>query len=161
MRVLLIEDDAMIAEAVHTALSRASASVDWVHDGASGLAAARTEPFAAVLLDLGLPRRDGLHVLRDLRAAGSRVPVIVITARDGVADRIEALDSGADDYLVKPFDVNELGARLRAVLRRHDGRAELTLQGAGMRMDPARRQFTVEGKEITLSAREFSLMELF
>jgi two-component system response regulator QseB len=159
--VLLIEDDAMIAEAVRTALSRAGASVDWVHDGPSGLAAARSEPFAAVLLDLGLPRRDGVQVLRELRASGCRVPVLVITARDGVADRIDALDSGADDYLVKPFDVNELGARLRAVLRRHDGRADDALHAAGMRMDPTRRQFSVEGKEIMLSAREFSLMELF
>jgi len=160
VRVLLVEDDAMIADAVRTALARAGITVDWVRDGAAGLAAARSEPFAAVLLDLGLPRRGGLEVLRELRAASNRIPVLIITARDGVEDRIEGLDSGADDYLVKPFDVDELAARLRAVLRRHEGRAERALQGGGMRLDPARREFTVDDRPVVLSAREFALMEL-
>ena len=160
MRVLLVEDDAMIAEAVRTALARAGITVDWVRDGPAGLAAARSEPFAAVLLDLGLPRGDGLDVLRVLRAAANRIPVLIITARDRVEDRIEGLDSGADDYLVKPFDVDELAARLCAVLRRHEGRAERTLHGAGMRLDPVQREFTVDGQPVTLSPREFALMEL-
>lgn len=158
--MLLVEDDAMIAEAVRTALARGGITVDWVRDGEAGLAAARSEPFAAVLLDLGLPRRDGLDVLRQLRARGNRIPVLIITARDEVGDRIEGLDSGADDYLVKPFDADELAARLRAVLRRHEGRAERTLHGCGMQLDPARHAFAVDGRPVALSAREYALMEL-
>jgi len=160
MRVLLVEDDPMFAEAVRTALARTGITVDWARDGEAGLAAARMEPFAAVLLDLGLPRRDGLDVLRALRAGAQEVPVIIVTARDPVDDRIAGLDAGADDYLVKPFDVYELAARLRAVLRRHEGRADPALQAAGLRLDPARREFTVDGHPMVLSAREFALMAL-
>jgi two-component system response regulator QseB len=160
MRVLLVEDDAMIAQALRTGLLRDGITVDWAADGASGLAAALAETFSAVLLDLGLPRRDGLQVLRELRAKGRPVPVIVLTARDGVDDRIAGLDAGADDYVVKPFDVGELGARLRAVVRRHAGRAEPVLEAAGVRMDPARREVTVDDKPVSLTAREFALLEL-
>lgn len=160
MRVLLVEDDAMIGDAVRVGLSRAGIKVDWVRDGAAGLAAASSDPFAAVLLDLGLPTRDGLQVLRELRARSCRVPVIVITARDGIEDRIAGLDAGADDYVVKPFDVDELAARLRAVARRHQGRAEPGLQAAGIRLDPASREVSVDGELVMLSGREFALLEL-
>jgi two-component system response regulator QseB len=160
VRVLLVEDDAMIADAVRVGLARAGITVDWVKDGAAGLAASLSEPFAAVLLDLGLPRRDGLEVLRELRARKHRVPVIVLTARDGVEDRIAGLDSGADDYVVKPFDVGELAARLRAVVRRQEGRAEPVLDHGGIRLDSARREVAVDGRQVALSAREFALLEL-
>jgi two-component system, OmpR family, response regulator QseB len=160
VRVLLVEDDAMIGDAVRVGLARAGITVDWVRDGAAGLAAASGEPFTAVLLDLGLPTRDGLQVLRDLRARSHKVPVIIITARDGVDDRIAGLDSGADDYVVKPFDVDELAARLRAVVRRHQGRAEPALEAAGIRMEPASREVRVDGQPVALSAREFALLEL-
>ncbi|MCW7538782.1 response regulator [Aquabacterium sp. A7-Y] len=160
MRVLLIEDDRMIGQAVRTGLARCGLQVDWVRDGAGGLAAARCEPYAAVLLDLGLPQRGGLALLRDLRAAGHRVPVLIVTARDAVEDRIEGLDAGADDYLVKPFDVNELAARLRAVVRRHEGRAEPIMQCAGIRLNPSTREASVDGRPLTLSAREHALLEL-
>lgn len=160
MRVLLVEDDAMIGDAVRVGLGRAGITVDWVRDGAAGLAAASGEPFGAVLLDLGLPTRDGLQVLRELRARSHKVPVIIITARDGVEDRIAGLDSGADDYVVKPFDVDELAARLRAVVRRHQGRAEPALEAAGIRMEPASREVRVDGQPVVLSAREFALLEL-
>lgn len=160
MRVLLVEDDAMIGDAVRVGLVRAGITVDWVRDGAAGLAAASGEPFGAVLLDLGLPSRDGLQVLRELRARSHKVPVIIITARDGVEDRIAGLDSGADDYVVKPFDVDELAARLRAVVRRHQGRAEPALEAAGIRIEPASREVRVDGQPVVLSAREFALLEL-
>ena len=160
MRVLLVEDDAMIGDAVRVGLTRAGITVDWVRDGAAGLAAASGEPFGAVLLDLGLPSRDGLQVLRELRARSHKVPVIIVTARDGVEDRIAGLDSGADDYVVKPFDVDELAARLRAVVRRHQGRAEPALEAAGIRMEPASREVRVDGQPVVLSAREFALLEL-
>jgi len=160
VRVLLVEDDAMIADAVRVGLARAGLTVDWVKDGAAGLTASLSEPFAAVLLDLGLPRRDGLDVLRELRARKHRVPVIVLTARDGVEDRIAGLDSGADDYVVKPFDVGELAARLRAVVRRQEGRAAPVLERAGIRLDSARREVAVNGRPVALSAREFALLEL-
>ncbi|WP_284617245.1 response regulator transcription factor [Aquabacterium humicola] len=160
MRVLLVEDDDMLASAVCVGLARAGITVDRVADGASGIAAARSEPFAAVLLDLGLPRRDGLDVLRELRDRACRVPVIIITARDGVEDRIAGLDAGADDYVAKPFDIDELAARLRAVVRRQEGPAAPVLQAAGMRLDPARREVFVDGRQIALSAREFALLEL-
>jgi DNA-binding response OmpR family regulator len=160
VRILLVEDDVMIGEAVRVGLAHAGITVDWLRDGAAGLTAACGEPFAAVLLDLGLPTRDGLQVLRELRARSQKVPVIIITARDGVEDRIAGLDSGADDYVVKPFDVDELAARLRAVVRRHQGRAEPALEAAGIRMEPASREVYVDGQPVTLSAREFALLEL-
>ena len=124
MRVLLIEDDAMIGEAVEHALRRNHWAVDWVRDGDAADTALRTLDYDAVLLDLGLPRRDGLTVLRDLRARGGQNPVLIMTARDAVSDRIDGLDAGADDYLLKPFDVDELLARIRALIRRSAGRAE-------------------------------------
>ncbi len=158
MRVLLVEDDSMIGDAVSVALKDAAYAVDWVTDGAAASATLRHGEHQAVLLDLSLPKQDGLDVLRRLRLTGSTVPVIVITARDGVDDRIAGLDSGADDYLVKPFDVNELLARLRAVIRRQGGQAAPVLSNGRLVLDPATRQARCGDVAQLLSAREFALL---
>lgn len=164
MRVLLVEDDTMIGPAVQDGLARRGLRVDWVRDGAAGLSAASTEPFDAVLLDIGLPRLDGLALLKALRASAdpvfSQVPVLLVTARDAVTDRIAGLDAGADDYVLKPFDIDELAARLRAVSRRRDGRTSTTMTAAGMSLDTASREVRVDGQPVSLSAREFGLLEL-
>ena len=158
MRVLLVEDDAMIGEAVSVALRDAAYAVDWVRDGASAGAVLTHGEHQAVLLDLGLPGRDGLEVLRLLRQAGNAVPVIVITARDGVEERIKGLDFGADDYLVKPFDVNELLARLRAIIRRKGGQAGPVLTNGKVSLDPSTREARCGDAVEILSAREFALL---
>lgn len=159
MRILLVEDDRMIGEAVSTALKDAAYAVDWVQDGAAASLALENDEHQAVLLDLGLPRRDGLEVLRRLRQSGNALPVIVITARDGVEDRIKGLDLGADDYLVKPFDVNELLARLRAVIRRRGGQAVPILGNGRVSLDPATREARSGDAAVLLSAREFALLQ--
>ena len=158
MRVLLVEDDPMIGAAVSVALKDAAYAVDWVRDGATAESVLEHGEHQAVLLDLGLPKRDGLEVLRRLRQAGNAVPVLVITARDGVDDRIKGLDFGADDYLVKPFDVNELLARLRAVIRRHGGQAAPVLTNGKVSLDPATREARCGAAACALSAREFALL---
>ncbi len=158
MRILLVEDDPMIGEAVSIALKDAAYAVDWVRDGAAAGTALEHREHQAVLLDLGLPKRDGLEVLRRLRRAGNAIPVIVITARDGVEDRIQGLDLGADDYLVKPFDVNELLARLRAVMRRQGGQAAPVLTNGRVTLDPATREASCGKTMVVLSAREFALL---
>ena len=158
MRILLVEDDRMIGEAVSVALKDAAYAVDWVRDGAAASDAIRHAEHQAVLIDLGLPRRDGLEVLRRLRQDGNRVPVIVITARDGVDERIRGLDFGADDYLVKPFDVKELLARLRAVVRRQGGHAVPALSNGVVSLDPATREARRGDDLCTLSSREFALL---
>ncbi|MBI3343784.1 MAG: response regulator transcription factor [Gammaproteobacteria bacterium] len=158
MRILLVEDDPMIGEAVSMALKDAAYAVDWVTDGAAADNALRHGEHQAVLLDLGLPKRDGLEVLRRLRQEGNAAPVIVITARDGVDDRIKGLDFGADDYLVKPFDVNELLARLRAVIRRQGGQAAPVLTNGKISLDPATREARCGDVVELLSAREFALL---
>lgn len=158
MRILLVEDDPMIGEAVSMALKDAAYAVDWVTDGATADNTLRHGEHQAVLLDLGLPKRDGLEVLRRLRQEGNAVPVIVITARDGVDDRIKGLDFGADDYLVKPFDVNELLARLRAVIRRQGGQAAPVLTNGKISLDPATREARCGDVVELLSAREFALL---
>ncbi len=159
MRILLVEDDRMIGEAVAVALKDAAYAVDWVHDGAEANRVLEQGEHQAVLLDLGLPRRDGLEVLRRMRQAGNNVPVIVITARDSVEDRIKGLDYGADDYLVKPFDVNELLARLRAVARRRGGQAAPLLSNGLVSLDPATREARCGDVVESLSAREFALLQ--
>jgi two-component system response regulator QseB len=159
VRLLLVEDDAMIGAAAQEGLRREGHAVDWVRDGAQASAALANGVYEAMLLDLGLPKRDGLTVLRELRAKRSDLPVIVITARDAVADRVAGLDAGADDYLVKPFDLDELGARLRAVARRRSGRAAATLNVGDLELDTAARRARWKGKEVALSAREFTLVE--
>lgn len=159
MRILLIEDDLMIGEAVSIALRDAAYAVDWVKDGVTAGGVLESAEHQAVLLDLGLPKRDGLNVLRRLRQAGNTAPVIIITARDGVDDRIRGLDCGADDYLVKPFDVNELLARLRAVIRRQGGQAAPLLTNGQVTLDPTTREAHCGAAVEVLSAREFALLQ--
>jgi two-component system response regulator QseB len=159
MRVLLVEDDTMIGEAVRAGLRKQGLAVDWVQDGAAARSALSAETFELVLLDLGLPKVDGLQVLKWLRGTGSKVPVLILTARDSVDDRIKGLDAGADDYLVKPFDLDELAARVRAVLRRQSGRAENVVEHLGIKLDMGSHEVTREGVTINLSHREFALLE--
>jgi two-component system OmpR family response regulator len=159
MRLLLVEDDAMIGEAVLQVLRAEHYAVDWVRDGLNADAALKSEQYDLVLLDLGLPKRDGLDVLRALRARRAHVPVLIATARDAVGDRIAGLDAGADDYVVKPFDIDELLARIRALLRRSAGRGEPVFAHRGLSLDPATRQATVHGQPVSLSAREWAVVE--
>ncbi|TMH01301.1 MAG: response regulator transcription factor [Betaproteobacteria bacterium] len=159
MRLLLIEDDRMIGDGLRQALRLEGHAVDWVYDAQAAAATLASERFDGVLLDVGLPKGSGLDVLRGLRARGDATPVIVITARDALEDRVAGLDAGADDYLVKPFELEELNARLRAVMRRHTGRAAPQLEHEGVTLDPATRQVTLDGQPVLLSAREFALLE--
>lgn len=160
MRVLLVEDDRLLGDGVKAGLTGAGFVVDWVRDGEAALAALGGESFAVVLLDLGLPRRDGVSVLSALRAAGNLVPVLVLTARDHVADKVRALDQGADDYVVKPFDLDELAARLRALVRRSQGRADACLRHGELILDPAARTVSLKGEPITLTGKEFELLRM-
>ena len=159
MRVLLVEDDLMIGKSVQQGLRQDSYRVDWVRDGETAELALATTPYEMLLLDLGLPGTSGLDLLGRLRRGANRIPVLVITARDSVADRIAGLDSGADDYLVKPFDLDELSARMRAVLRRHAGRADPQIAVGDLRMNPATHELTQNGLPVSLSAREFALLQ--
>ena len=158
MRVLLVEDDPLLGDALRVGLGQAGFAADWVRDGRAGLVAAASEPFAAVVLDLGLPELSGLELLRRLRADRNAVPVLILTARDAVADRIAGLDAGADDYLVKPVDLGELAARLRALVRRSAGQAAPVLAVGPLHVDPAAHAVTFRGREVALSAREFALL---
>lgn len=158
MRILVIEDDRLLGDALHAGLAQRGYAVDWVQDGEQGDTALKTETYAAVVLDLGLPRLSGLELLRRLRNAGNAVPVLILTARDAVNDRVTGLDSGADDYLVKPFDLDELAARLRALTRRGRGEASAVLRVQELELDPAGRRARFRGKDIELSAREFDLL---
>ena len=160
MRFLLVEDDPMIGDTLRAALRMEGHAVDWVRDAAAAQSTLASERFDLVLLDLGLPQGNGLDVLRAARGRGDATPVIVLTARDGPGDRVAGLDAGADDYLVKPFDLDELGARIRAVLRRQAGRAAPVLSHAGVTLDPATRQVTRDGQPVLLSAREYAVLEL-
>jgi DNA-binding response OmpR family regulator len=160
MRVLLAEDDALLGDGLRAGLRQRGFDVDWVRDGVAAGRELRAEPFAAAVLDLGLPRADGLQVLSSARSAGVRTPVLVLTARDAVPDRIKGLDAGADDYIVKPVDLDELAARLRALVRRSHGQPQERLQAAGVVLDPAARQVTVGGAAATLTSREFDLLHL-
>jgi two-component system, OmpR family, response regulator QseB len=159
MRLLLVEDDAMIGESVRLGLRQDGFAVDWVQDGKAAEVALKTEPYSLLMLDLGLPKKSGLEVLRDLRAAKINIPVLVLTARDAVADRVAGLDGGADDYLVKPFDLEELAARIRALLRRHSGRSETVMRLAELALHPTSHQVFIGTKEIPLSAKEFALLQ--
>ncbi len=159
MRLLLVEDDRMIGESVQKGLRQDGFSVDWVQDGASAELALETERYDCVLLDLGLPKKDGLDVLRGMRAKRDAAPVVVITARDAVPDRIKGLDTGADDYLVKPFDLDELAARVRAVVRRREGRAEPVIEHLGLVLRPATHEASFRNEPLSLSAREFAVLE--
>jgi two-component system, OmpR family, response regulator QseB len=158
MRVLLVEDDLLLGKAVRTGLEQQGHAVDWVTDGQSAATAVLNNEFAALLLDIGLPKLDGMTLLRQLRAKNQSVPVIIITARDDVTDRIAGLDAGADDFLVKPFDLDELGARLRAVTRRAGGRASSDLVHGHLKVDPIARTVLLDGHPINLTAREFAIL---
>jgi two-component system response regulator QseB len=158
MRLLLIEDDVALGEGILQALSREGYTVDWVKDGASALHALLSEGFDLAILDLGLPKLDGLTVLKRLRESGSALPVLILTARDATEDRIAGLDAGADDYLIKPFDLSELKARLRALLRRSAGRARVMIEHAGISLDPATQQVTYQNAPVSLTPKEYQLL---
>ena len=158
MRLLLVEDDAMVGEGIRQGLRQDGFTVDWVRDGRAAELALANEVYDLMLLDLGLPRRDGLEVLAGLRARGNGLPVLVVTARDAVTDRVRGLDAGADDYLVKPFDLDELAARIRALLRRQAGRAQPVVKVGRLVLDPAARSAQWDGRPVALSAREFALL---
>ena len=159
MRLLLVEDDTMIGEAVLQVLRAEHYAVDWVRDGGMADQALRSEQYDLVLLDLGLPQRDGLEVLRSLRARRNATPVLVATARDAIGDRIAGLDAGADDYVVKPYDIDELLARIRALIRRSAGRGEPVFEHKGVSLNPATREASVHGQPVSLSAREWAVLE--
>ena len=160
MRLLLVEDDTMIGRAMRQGLGDAGFVVDWVTDGKAADLALANGVYDLVLLDLGLPGRDGMALLRDLRRRGDSIPGLVATARDAVADRIAGLNEGADDYVLKPFDLDELVARVRALLRRRTGNASPVLECGGLLLDPVRREVRLHEQPVNLSAKEFGLLEL-
>lgn len=159
MRILLAEDDLLLGDGLRAGLRQAGFQVDWVRDGVAAERELRAQPYAAAVLDLGLPLRDGMDVLSNLRRAGLTLPVLVLTARDAVPDRIRGLDSGADDYVVKPIDLDELAARLRALVRRAHGQPQELLQVLDVQLDPAGRTVQRGGQPVALSTREFDLLQ--
>lgn len=159
MRLLLVEDDPMIGESVLDLLRGDGYAVDWVKDGEMADAALATQAYDLVLLDLGLPKRDGLAVLAQLRQRKDRTPVLIATARDALEQRVKGLDMGADDYIVKPYEIEELLARIRALIRRANGRAEPVYEYAGLRIDPATREVQVDGQTVTLLSKEWAILE--
>ena len=158
MRILLAEDDPMLGDGLCAGLRQQGFQVDWVRDGEAAERELAADVYAAAVLDLGLPRKDGLAVLQALRARGVSTPVLVLTARDAVPDRIRGLDLGADDYVIKPVDLHELGARLRSLVRRAHGQAQDSLRCGPVVLEPAARQVSLEGVPVTLSLREFDLL---
>lgn len=160
MRILLVEDDRLLGDGLHAGLTQAGYAVDWLRDGEAAVAALSTESFAAVVLDLGLPKRDGLSVLQWLRGRRDATPVLILTARDQLEDKIRGLDLGADDYVLKPFDLDEIAARLRALVRRAHGRPEPVLALGEIELNPAARSVTRAGQPVELTAREFDLLHL-
>ena len=160
MRLLLVEDDTMIGESVLDLLRDEGYAVDWVKDGEVALSVLADESYDLIILDLGLPKCDGLTVLRTLRDRKNRTPVLVATARDAIAQRIEGLDTGADDYIVKPYDMGEVLARIRSLVRRSVGRAEPVYEFAGVSIDPATHELKVDGQAVVVSAREWAILEM-
>jgi DNA-binding response OmpR family regulator len=158
MRLLLVEDDALLGDGLRAGLALDGYSIDWVRDGEAARLALLTEEYAACVLDLGLPRRDGLAVLKDLRGRGKHTPVLILPARDSIDDMVAGLAAGADDYLLKPVDLADLRARLRALLRRATGAGAPLLQHENLTLDPASKQVTLSGKPVPLSAREYALL---
>ena len=158
MKILLVEDDRLLGDGIRAGLQQAGFAVDWAQDGRAAELALSGEAYDAVVLDLGLPRLSGMEVLARARAVRNPVPVLILTARDTVPDRIAGLDAGADDYLVKPFDLGELQARLRALIRRGQRQAEPLLAHGALRLDPAGRSVSWEGKPVELSAREYAVL---
>jgi two-component system OmpR family response regulator/two-component system response regulator QseB len=161
MRVLVVEDDSLLGDALQAGLRQRGLDVDWVADGIAAQMALRSDAYAAVVLDLGLPRLDGLELLRKARAKGVRTPVLVLTARDAVEDRVRGFDTGADDYVVKPVDLDELAARLRALVRRSRGDPTPTLDVGPLRLDPAARTVMFHGRLVDLQAKEFNVLQEF
>lgn len=161
MRLLLVEDDPMIGRNIQTGLRHEGYSVDWVQDGVAAETALTDQVYELLLLDLGLPRKSGLDVIKSLRQQKNAIPILVLTARDAVTDRVKGLDAGADDYLVKPFDLDELSARIRALLRRSAGRAEAVLEHGDLRLNPATHEVQLASQPVNLSKREFALLHIF
>jgi len=159
MRLLLVEDDSLLGDGIRAGLRLAGHTVDWVKDGVAAQLALEAEEYSLVVLDLGLPRLSGLELLRWLRQSGETLPVLILTARDTVADRVKGLDSGADDYLVKPFDLEELAARVRSLLRRSSGRASPLLKHGEITLDPAAHRATRLGLAVELPPREFAILQ--
>ncbi|CAH0278164.1 MULTISPECIES: response regulator [unclassified Pseudomonas] len=158
MRLLLVEDDLSLGEGLRTGLQAEGYTVDWLHDGTRAVHALLSETFDLVVLDLGLPRLSGIGVLQQLRKSGSHLPVLILTARDETRDRVAGLDAGADDYLAKPFDLNELKARIRALLRRSAGRGRALVEHAGISLDPANQQVHYQGSPVALTPKEYLLL---
>ncbi len=158
MRILLAEDDPLLGDGLRAGLRQLGFQVDWVRDGEAAARELRTQPYVAAVLDLGLPRRDGMDVLAGIRRDGVTLPVLVLTARDAVPDRIRGLDRGADDYVIKPVDLHELAARLRALVRRAHGQPQEQLRCGAIRLDPAARSVQYDGRPVSLSTREFDLL---
>jgi two-component system response regulator QseB len=161
MRILLVEDDQSLGEGLRAGLSQMGHTVDWSHDGLEGDEALLNHPFDVMILDLGLPGQPGLELLRRMRHRGDNLPVLILTARDKVSDRVQGLDMGADDFLSKPFDLDELAARLRALYRRREGTASPIIERGDLRLDPARHEVTLSGVAVPLSKREFALLHRF
>lgn len=158
MRILLIEDDVMIGESLCKALRTSGMAVDWIDNGRLAEASWKSADYDLMLLDLGLPGKSGLEILRQLRQEGNPMPVLVLTARDAVADRVKGLDTGADDYLIKPFDLDELEARIRALTRRHAGRRGAEIRVGSLILNPATHEVKIDNRQVMLSAREFALL---
>lgn len=158
MRILLVEDDELLGDGLRAGLTQYGYTVDWLKDGTSADQALKTENFDIIVLDLGLPRLSGIEVLQNFRSRGQTTPVIILTARESIEERIKGLDSGADDYLIKPFDLDELCARLRALQRRFNGRTELTLSHGNVVLDPAAHIVKMKGEVVNVSRREFALL---
>ncbi|MBK4737674.1 response regulator [Noviherbaspirillum pedocola] len=159
MRILLAEDDPLLGDGLRAGLRQAGFQVDWVRDGVAAVSELRAQPYAAAVLDLGLPRMDGIDVLVAVRRAGVKLPILVLTARDAIDDRIRGLDVGADDYVIKPVDLHELAARLRALIRRAHGQPQERLTAQDVELDPAARMVWKAGETVNLSAREFDLLQ--
>ncbi len=159
MRILLVEDDPQLGDGIRTGLQQAGYAVDWLQDGLAALHSLEVENFDMLILDLGLPCMDGINVLEKIRTAGNDIPVLILTARDTVEDRVKGLDCGADDYLVKPFDLDELCARIRALNRRHSGRSSPLINYRNIVLDPVSHSLVKNGKDIILSGREFKILQ--
>lgn len=158
MRLLLVEDDRLLGEGIEMGLKQQAYIVDWLHDGEAAVLAIMHEAYDAVVLDIGLPRKNGIEVLKEVRKKGRMAPVLILTALDGIEDRIAGLDAGADDYLTKPFDLNELYARIRALIRRSVGRAEAKIIHGDLALNPASHAVSLNGKPVDLSRREYTVL---
>ncbi len=159
MRILLVEDDQLLGDGVKNGLKQYGYTVDWLKDGEAARLALSSETFDLILLDIGLPKMSGLHLLQSIRREGINTPVLILTARESVEDRVKGLDSGADDYLKKPFDLGEVCARIRALVRRSSGRAETVIGYKNVVLDPAAHSVKVDGVELILPRREFALLQ--